>query len=229
MSAWAYFKNTPPNPKFIAHHGVKGQKWGVRKQVPISGRTRASVRPSPDKRKAIAIAAVSTLAAASVVAAGVGVAKNPEAVGRALTSIGGAFAKAPKQKILSATSKSLGKANAKASAKFMKKELRKQSIKAIPGKVKSGATKVGKGVKTVAGNTARGVWGGLKEGAKEFANEKNIKQTVKSSVLRGANTALGALICGSIGLGVKTGISGRAPSRQEVTSYLTTNPNKKKK
>lgn len=31
MSAWAYFKNTPPNPKFIAHHGIKGQKWGIRR------------------------------------------------------------------------------------------------------------------------------------------------------------------------------------------------------
>ena len=214
---------------YLAHHGVKGQKWGVRKQVPTSGRTRASVRPSPDKRKAIAIAAVSALGAAALVGGGVAVAKNPQAVSRALTSIGGAFAKAPKQKILSATSKSLGKANAKASAKFIKKELRKQSIKAIPGKVKSGAVKVGKGAKQIAGNTAKGVWSGLKDGAKEFANEKNIRQTVKSSTLRGANTALGALICGSIGLGVKTAISGQAPNRQEVTSYLTTNPNKKKK
>lgn len=31
MAAWAYFKNTPPNPKFIAHHGIKGQKWGIRR------------------------------------------------------------------------------------------------------------------------------------------------------------------------------------------------------
>ena len=214
---------------YLAHHGVKGQKWGVRKQVPTSGRTRASVRPSPDKRKAIAIAAVATLATASTVAAGVGIAKNPEAVGRALTSIGGAFARAPKTKILSATSKSLGKANAKASGKFMAKELRKQKIKSIPGKVGSGIKKAGKGAGNIAKNTAKGIWGGLKEGAKEFANEKNIKQTVKSSTLRGANTALGALICGSIGLGVKTGISGQVPTRQEVTSYLTTNPNKKKK
>ena len=29
--AWVYFKNTPPNPKFIAHHGIKGQKWGIRR------------------------------------------------------------------------------------------------------------------------------------------------------------------------------------------------------
>ena len=214
---------------YLAHHGVKGQKWGVRKQVPTSGRTRASVRPSPDKRKAIAIAAVAAVAATSVTAAGIGIAKNPEAVGRALTSIGGAFARAPKTKILAATSKSLGKANAKASGKFMAKELRKQKIKSIPGKVGSGIKKAGTGAKKVAKNTASGVWNGLKDGVKEFANEKNIRQTVKSSTLRGANTALGALICGSIGLGVKTGISGQAPTRQEVTSYLTTNPNKKKK
>ena len=200
---------------YLAHHGVKGQKWGVRKQVTTSGRTRASVRPSPDKRKAIAIAAVAAVAATSVTAAGIGIAKNPEAVTKALGSIGKAFAK-------TATKGDIWKGTAKKSARAMKRHFRREAIKAAPKKVAAGAKKVAK-------NTASGVWNGLKEGTKEFASEKNIKQTVKSSVLRGANTALGALICGSIGLGVKTGISGQAPSRQEVTSYLTTNPNKKKK
>lgn len=200
---------------YLAHHGVKGQKWGVRKQIPTSGRTRASVRPSPDKRKAIAIAAVSTLGAAALIGGGVAVAKNPQAVTKALGSIGKAFAK-------TATKGDIWKGTAKQSARAMKRHFRREAIKAAPKKVATG-------VKTVAKNTASGVWNGLKEGTKEFANEKNIRQTVKSSTLRGANTALGALICGSIGLGVKSAISGQAPSRQEVTSYLTTNPNKKKK
>ena len=196
---------------YLAHHGVKGQKWGIRKQVPTSGRTRASVRPSPDKRKAIAIAAVSTLAAASLIGGGVAVAKNPQAVTKALGSIGKAFAK-------TATKGDIWKGTAKQSARAMKKHFRREAIKSIPKKAGN-----------IAKNTAKGVWGGLKDGAKEFANEKNIRQTVKSSTLRGANTALGALICGSIGLGVKSAISGQTPNRQEVTSYLTTNPNKKKK
>ena len=200
---------------YLAHHGVKGQKWGVRKQIPTSGRTRASVRPSPDRRKAIAIAAVSTLGAAALIGGGVAVAKNPEAVTKALGSIGKAFAK-------TATKGDIWKGTAKKSARAMKRHFRREAIKAAPKKVATG-------VKTVAKNTASGVWNGLKEGTKEFANEKNIRQTVKSSTLRGANTALGALICGSIGLGVKSAISGQAPNRQEVTSYLTTNPNKKKK
>lgn len=31
MSVWSYLKSTPANPHFIAHHGIKGQKWGIRR------------------------------------------------------------------------------------------------------------------------------------------------------------------------------------------------------
>lgn len=209
---------------YIAHHGVKGQKWGVRKQKPSSGNKRVSSpnKPSPDKRKAIALGVIGAIGAASLIGGGVAVAKNPEAVGRALTSIGGAFAKAPKQKIFAKTSKSIGKANAKASAKFIRKELRKKAVKEAPKKVASTVKKYGS-------QTAKGVIKGFVGAAKEMATEEWIKDTISQGFKQGGKTAIGAGIAGGVALGIKTAISGKKPTRQEYASYLTKNPNKKGK
>lgn len=209
---------------YLAHHGVKGQKWGVRKQVTTSGRTHASVRPSPDKRKAIAIAAVAAVAATSVTAAGIGIAKNPEAVTKALGSIGKAFAK-------TATKGDIWKGTAKKSAKAFKKNkaIKKQWRKDDVARFKSGVKRAGSAIKKAGKQTASGVFEGLKEAGHELAQKDTIKEIVKDGVVKGAKGVAGTAIIGSMALGVKSAVSGQAPTRQEVTSYLITNPNKKKK
>ena len=221
----------------LSHHGIKGMKWGVRKQRHTSNgyrNSQSSTKLSPDKRKAIAFGVLGAIGAAAVVGGGVAAIKNPEAVGRALTSIKGAFAKAPKQKILSA-GKAVGKGmrkvafsdqgikSAKESAKvFMKnKEIKKQWRKDTAGKVKST-------VKSIASKTSGGVLDGLKGAAKELSSREEIAKTVKVGVKQGVTGAAIAAISGGIGLGVKSAISGKKPSRQEVTNYMTKNPNKKK-
>ena len=201
---------------YLAHHGVKGQKWGVRKQQPTSNRVRSSssTRPSPDKRKAIAIAAVSAIGAAALVGGGVAAAKNPQAVKNAIFQIGGAFAKAPKTKMVS---------RAKAVVKNTPAELIKSRNKARPLKTAA------KGVKRTFKNTSKGVLGGLTGAAREMATEDYVHGVIQKSLTKGVETIGIAAITGGLALGVKTAVSGTKPTRKEFASYMTKNPNKKGK
>lgn len=202
------------NYGYLAHHGVKGQKWGVRKQQPTSNRIRSSspsTRPSPDRRKAIAIAAISAIGAASLIGGGVAAAKNPQAVTKALGSIGKAFAK-------KAVKGDIWKGTAKKSAKIMKRNFRRQTLKSIPKK----------GIKA-AGESAKGVINGLTGAAKEMATEKYVHDVVQKGITKGVETIGIAAITGGLGIAVKTAMSGDKPTRREIVSYMTKNPNKKGK
>ena len=213
---------------YLAHHGVKGQKWGVRKQRPTgNGRVYNPKRPSPDRRKAIAIGVLATLGTAALAGGTVAAAKNPEAVKRALGSIGGAFAKIPR-KMYGRSANDMWKGTAKQSAKVFKQNMKEQRKAAAKKFVKNAPKKVKNTIKEVSSNTVKGVWDGLKGAGKEFSSKENIEALVKENVKKGANFAVGAAITGGIGLAAKSAISGRKPTRDQVTAYMTANPNKKK-
>ena len=209
------------NNRYLAHHGVKGQKWGVRKQQPTSNRIRSSspsTKPSPDRRKAIAIAAVSAIGAASLIGGGVAIAKNPKAVTNALFQIGGAFVRAPKTKMVS---------KAKAVAKNTSFGLIQSRLQ---NKKPSGPLKKAfRGAKRVFGNTSKGVLGGLTGAAREMATEDYVRGVVQKGLTKGVETVGIAAITGGLALGVKTAVSGTKPTRKEFASYMTKNPNKKGK
>lgn len=200
---------------YLAHHGVKGMKWGVRKQVQRSGRIRYANQkpntPSPDRRKAIALAVIGSIGAAAVVGGGVAIAKNPNAVKGALRSIGNAIAKVP-----TAKKGNIWKNSAKKSAKAFKKQFRKDR-----------ATRVKDTVKKISKNTAGGTFDGLKEAGAILSDRRQIKEVVRDGVVKGVKGAVGTAIAGGIALGAKTAISGNKPTREQAANYLTKNPNKK--
>lgn len=212
---------------YLAHHGVKGQKWGVRKQYERKGRQAKQVphTVSPDKRKKMALIALAAIAGTAVVGGGIALGANRDKVGKAVTSIGHAVAKgaskAGGQKILSkgnaVVKNKLTNKSAKESAKVMKAHFRKEGRKAF-----------GKALKDTAKNVPSGVFSGLKGAAKDFSSKENVEKLVKDATKDGVKVAVGAAISGGIALTAKTAISGRKPSREEAANYLTKNPNKKK-
>lgn len=224
-----------PQYGYLAHHGVKGMKWGVRKQRPVGTgyhHGQSPTKPSPNKRKAITGAVLGTLGAAALVGGGVALAKNPGAVKSAVGAVGKAFAKSPKTVIENAHSikgaLTRNVKSAKGSAKVFKqafkaerKAARQKFMKEAPGRAKNA-------VKSIAKNTAGGVLDGLKGAAKEASSRENIANIVKEGVTGGIKVAAVAAISGGIGLGVKAAVSGKKPTRDEVTKYITKNPNKKK-
>lgn len=221
-----------PQYGYLAHHGVKGMKWGVRKQRPVGNgyhHGQSPTKPSPNKRKVITGAVLGTLGAAALVGGGVALAKNPGAVKSAVGAVGKAFAKSPKAVVKGASAiKGAYAKNAKDSAKVFKqafkaerKAARQKFMKEAPGRAKNA-------VKSIAKNTAGGVLDGLKGAAKEASSRENVASIVKEGVTGGIKVAAVAAISGGIGLGVKAAVSGKKPTREEVTKYITKNPNKKK-
>ena len=217
---------------YLTHHGVKGMKWGVRKQRPTGNgyhNGQSPTKPSPNKRKAITGAVLGTLGAAALVGGGVAIAKNPGAVKNAVGAVGKAFAKSPKAIVKGASAiKGAYTKTAKDSAKVFKQKFKEERKAKTRQFMKEAPKRAASAVKSVAKNTASGVIDGLKGAAKEATSKEYISGIVKEGTTNGIKVAATAAIAGGIGLGVKAAVSGKKPTRQEVTNYITKNPNKKK-
>lgn len=241
-----------PRDDYLMHHGVKGQKWGVRNDPERVGRRRSGLTTANDvnqkrgltKGQKTALKVGAGVAAAGL-AVGGGYALYKTGAGKAALKAGSSLIKsamreakttrqAAKAYVQSRNGKKLFSSakSARASAKVFQKapgakELtraaRRQIIKDYTG---NAGAKVKGIAKHIGNNTVKGAIDGLKESAKGIVSYDNVKQLVNDNVKRGVNTAAGAAITGGIGIAAKKAIGGRTPNRQEISSYMTRNPNK---
>lgn len=241
-----------PRDDYLMHHGVKGQKWGVRNDPERIGRRRSGLTTAQDinRKRGLSKGAKIALgvgagALATAAIAGGGYALYKTGAGKTALKAGSSIIKsamreakttgqAAKAYVQSRNGKKLFSSakSARASAKVFQqtpgaKELtraaRRQIIKDYAG---NAGAKVRGIAKHIGNNTVKGAIDGLKEGGKGIVSYDNVKQLVNDNVKRGVNVAAGGLIAGGIGAATKTAISGKKMNRQELTSYLTRNPNK---
>lgn len=79
--------------KYLIHHGIKGQRWGVRKEEDEKQKSSKSKQPSKEELaqkkkigKAIVISSVATLGAVAVTAAAVKIAPRVVELGQFISS-----------------------------------------------------------------------------------------------------------------------------------------------
>lgn len=156
----------------LYHHGVKGQKWGIRRYQNKDGSlTLAGRRQSDDNskskissktKKKIAVATIST---ATITSAAYYVHKNPEKIGRAMSKFRGV-----KMKDLSQKAVNKGK------------EYTKKAVKDIANDIKEAPKNVVKGVRD-----------GVREASKE-APKKAAKVVVTGVIMNQAKKALDSAV-----------------------------------
>ena len=219
-----------PRDDYLMHHGVKGQKWGVRNDPERVGRKRSGLKTAKDVNQK------KGLSTGAKIALGVGGAALAAGAGYALYKTGGAKAAARLGGKLLKTAVQKSKTAAPKIANAAKTGLKKGSIYAratakVAGKyAKIGAQKTGSAMKKIATNTAGGVFDALKglagvDNEEGFFSRANIKQVVLNGGKKGLNTLSTAVISGGIVLGAKSAIRGQSPNRQEAAKWLTRNPN----
>lgn len=233
-----------PRDDYLMHHGVKGQKWGVRNDPERVGRRRSGLTTANDvnqkrgltKGQKTALKVGAGVAAAGL-AIGAGVALHKSGMGKQVVSAGMKMLKpATKVKIANTA----WKHSAKESGKVFKAAIRKEraqkakiyaqaTARVAKKYAKVGAQKTGNAMKKIAKETSGGVFDALKglagTGEDGFFSRSNIKQIVVNGGKKGLNTLSTAAISGGVVLGAKSLIRGQGPSRQEAAKWLTRNPN----
>ena len=234
-----------PRDDYLMHHGVKGQKWGVRNDPERVGRRRSGLTTANDvnqkrglsKGAKIALGVGGAALATGAVVGGAMLAKKYGVNPKTVANFGAKILKpATKVKIANTDYKHAAKESAKVFKAAMRKEqiqkaktYAKATAKVAGRYAKSGAQKTGTAMKKIAKSTAGGVFDGLKglagTGEDGFFSRSNIKQIVINGGKKGLNTLATSAISGGIALGAKSMIRGQEPTRQEAAKWLTRNPN----
>lgn len=230
-----------PRDDYLMHHGVKGQKWGVRHDPERIGRRRSGLTTANDvnqKRGLSKGAKVALGVGGAALAVGAGYALYKTGGAKAATQLGGRLIKTALQKSKSAAPKIAkvarnglqkgsvyARATSKVAGKYAKKGATAATRYAISA-AKKGATLTGNAVKKVANNTVKGVFDGIKGGLKTILSYDNVKTLVNDNLVKGFNTAAAALITGGIAVGAQSMYRGGPPPKEVVISNITRNPNK---